>query len=104
MDNQRNYQAMFILNSRNQEETPEQITNDLKGVIESIGGKVTTENELGRIDFHRVTDRKEPSGHYSAISFSGPANTNQALKEKLRLDKRVKRIIVFSADDAGVAL
>lgn len=95
---------MFILNSRNQEETPEQITNDMKAVIESIGGKVTAENELGRIDFSRVTDRKEPSGHYVGISFSGPANSNQAIKEKLRLDKRVKRLIVFSADDAGVAV
>ncbi len=100
MSNTRNYQVVFILNTRNQNESANEVTSDLKGILKSLNAEVTGENSLGRLDFVRVTDRKEPNGHYVVLDFAGAPSTPSELKEKLRLDKRIKRVIVFSADAA----
>jgi small subunit ribosomal protein S6 len=100
MSNTRNYQAVFILNTRNQNESASEVTSDLKTILKSLGAEVTGENSLGRLDFVRVTDRKETNGHYVVLDFTGSPSSPAALQEKLRLDKRVKRVIVFSADAA----
>lgn len=102
MENKRNYQAVFILNTRNQEESAEEVTNNLKEILKSLGAEVLGENSLGRLEYARVLDRDETSGHYVGILFAGAPATPAALHEKLRLDKRVKRVIVFS-EQAAVA-
>lgn len=102
MENKRNYQAVFILNTRNQEESAEDITNNLKEILKSLDAEVLGENTLGRLEYARVLDANETSGHYVGILFAGAPTTPAALQEKLRLDKRVKRVIVLS-EEAAVA-
>ncbi len=100
MSNTRNYQAVFILNTRDQDESANEVTADLKQILKSLDAEVTGENSLGRLDFARVVDRKQPNGHYVTLDFTAGPAAPAALHEKLRLDKRVKRVIVFSADAA----
>lgn len=102
MENKRNYQAVFILNTRNQEESAEDVTNNLKEVLKELGAEVLGENVLGRLEFARVVNRHETSGHYVGLLFSAAPAVPAALQEKLRLDKRVNRVIVFS-EEAAVA-
>ena len=47
--------------------------------------------------FVRVTDKKFPAGIFVSMNFEGPSSAPQALKEKLRLDKTIYRILVQAA-------
>lgn len=90
----RSYKATFILDMRNYQNPVETLIERLTNVIQAVGGSVDKVTNLGQKDFARVTDRKFPAGIYVEINFSGPSEAPALLKEKLKLDKAVDRILV----------
>jgi len=94
--NNKKYKATFILDTRGYSESVESLIEKLKSVVESANAKITAVENLGQKTFVRTTDRKFPAGIYVQIEFEGPPTANSAIKEKLRLDKTVNRILIES--------
>ena len=90
----KNYRATFILNTRGYEEPVETLVEKLKGEVTAIGCEITQTQSLGRKDFIRVTDKTHTGDTYVQIDFAGPKGCAPALREKLRLEPTVKRILV----------
>ena len=91
--NNKKYTATFILDTRGYNEPVETLIEKIKGVIESVGGKVSSAENLGQKNFVRVTDRAFPAGIYVDFVYEGPSNINALIREKLRLDKTVDRVL-----------
>ena len=91
-----NYRASIILDVRGYSEPTETIIAKLTDTLKGLEGKVSEVKNLGQKDFVRVTDRKNPNGVYVQIEFSAPASAPVAFREKLRLDKTIKRILIQS--------
>ena len=92
--NNKKYKATFILDTRGYNEPVETLIEKLKGIIESAQCKIEKTENLGQRTFARTTDRSFPAGIYVEFSFEGPASANEQIKEKLRLDKTVNRVLV----------
>ena len=90
----RPYRATFILDTRNTEESIDDIIEKLSGVFAGIDCEVKKVDNKGQIDFVRVTDRNFPAGTYVLFDFEGPPSAPDKLKDKLKLDKTVYRILV----------
>ncbi len=95
--NNKKYNATFILDTRGYEESVETLIEKLKSVVESVGGKVESVDNMGSKQFVRTVDRKFPSGIYVTIVFSGSASVPAQIKEKLKLDKTVNRLMILAA-------
>ena len=93
----RNYRATFILDNRGKEESIDQIVEGVKKVIAEVKGEVSGVETVGKKDFARVTDKKLTGAHYVHVNFSGPADSPQHLREKLRLNGSVYRTFIQSA-------
>lgn len=90
----RPYKATFILNTRGVDSEIDAIIGELKEVITSLGGEVKREENLGRKEFIRVTDRNHTGDFYLQFDVDGPAGLNKSLQDKLRLERKVKRVFV----------
>ena len=90
----KSYEATFILDTRGSDQDVDAIIERLKAALTAIGGSVTSSENLGRYDFVRITDREHPADFYVRIFFDGPLNAGPLLREKLRLEKSVKRQLV----------
>jgi small subunit ribosomal protein S6 len=95
--NNNSYRATLILDLRGVTDPVEAVLARLKETLQSVGATVTRDESLGLKEFVRVTDRKNPNGIYVQISFDGPTTAPAAFREKLRLDRTVKRLLVQSA-------
>ncbi len=93
---QSNYRVTFILDTRGYQEPVETLVEKLKGVVVAIQGAIREVKNLGVREFTRVASQKFQSGHYVQIDFSGPAAAPAALREKLRLDRTVDRMLIES--------
>lgn len=91
-----NYRASVILDLRGYSEPAETAIAKLTDTVKAVEGTVGEVKNLGTKDFIRVTDRKNPNGVYVQIDFSAPATAPVAFRDKLRLDKTVKRILIQS--------
>lgn len=90
------YTATFILDTRSYQDPVETLIERLKGVMESVGCKIENVENMGQRTFARTTDKKFPAGIYVRINFEGSASANSQIKEKLRLDKTVNRVIILA--------
>jgi small subunit ribosomal protein S6 len=90
----RKYKATFILDNRGRQETLDQLVEELKREIAAVGGEVTGFESLGVRDFARPTNPKFLSAPYVVFEFSAPPSTPDRLREKLRLNPLVYRLIV----------
>ena len=91
------YRATIILDMRGHNESVEQIIGKLKETLAAVDATATADKSLGQKDFIRITDRKNPNGIYLQIHFDGPATAPLAFREKLRLDRTIKRIFIQTA-------
>ena len=94
--NNKKYKATFILDTRGYNEPVETLIENIKGVVESANCKILSVENLGQTTFARTTDRSFPAGIYIEVEFEGPATSNSVIKEKLRLDKTVNRVLVMA--------
>ncbi len=94
---QTNYKATFILNTRGVETNVEGIITTLKEAIAKAQGSVQEVKNLGRKDFVRLPSRNHLGDHYIEISFSGPRTISNTLRQSLRLEKTLNRVLVEAA-------
>ena len=94
--NNRNYRATFILDSRGQEDSVDQLIDGVKQEIAAVAGEISSIENLGRREFARVTDPKLAGATYVQVNFSAPASTPAQLRERLRLNHTVYRTFVES--------
>lgn len=90
---QKSYKSTFILDTRGVEEPVESLIDNLKSVIEGLGGTVKETENIGDRPFARTPDRTLASGIYVQIVFEAGPDLPAALNDKLRLDKKVNRIM-----------
>ncbi len=90
------YKTSIILDTREQEKTAQELLEDVKSALETIGATINREKDLGRREFVRVTDRNYTAGHYFELRLDAPESFVNDVQEKFRLDKVVYRIIVQS--------
>jgi ribosomal protein S6 len=89
-----NYKATFILDLRESEDDSAKVLAELNELLKSIGGEPSESQDLGMREFARAADRRFTQGHYVEIYFDGEGQVPATLKEKLKLDKRINRILV----------
>lgn len=92
--NTRNYRATFILDNRGQEDSVDQIIENVKQEVAAVSGEVSSVENLGRRDFIRVTNPKFPGGAYVQMNFTAPPTTPSQLHERLRLNRSVYRTFI----------
>lgn len=92
---QRNYQATFILDTRDNSESVDEIVSRLTETIRGIEGEVVKVHNHGIRDFARTPIRGFISAPYVQIDFTSGCTGPSTLKEKLRLDKTIDRVVVF---------
>lgn len=92
----RTYKTTVILDTRDQEKSVPELLEAVKEKLATIDAKVTAEDDLGRREFVRVTDRKFTAGHYYRLTIDGPASFADDVQKRFRLDNVVYRIIVQS--------
>ncbi|MBL4576165.1 MAG: 30S ribosomal protein S6 [Opitutaceae bacterium] len=90
----RNYKATFIIDTRNREETVEELTEGMKKEITALGGEVSETDDLGLQTFARATEKDFTEGNYTQIFFTGPADLPRKLQDNLRLNTVCNRVVV----------
>lgn len=93
---QNTYRATVILDLRGYAQPAETVIEKLKDTLKAVEATVSDVKNLGSKDFVRITDRKNPNGTYVQIEFAAPASAPAAFRDKLRLDKTIKRILIQS--------
>lgn len=91
------YKATFVLDTRGYDQPVETLIEKLTGLITSLDGKVEAVDNMGVKDFVRTPDRKFPSGAFVAFEISGSPALPAAIKEKLRRDRTVNRVLIQAA-------
>lgn len=92
MTTTRNYNAVFLLDLRGQEENSEQWGVTLQDTIKKLGGEPGEVKDRGHRNFERTPKRDFQAGTFLEIPFSGPPEAPAQLKEAFRLEKAVNRI------------
>ena len=95
---QKTYRATFILDTRHNDESVDEIVTRITQTIGTFDGEVSKVHNLGIKDFERPTVRGFESAPYVQIDFSSDPDGPATLKEKLRLDKTVNRVVIISND------
>ncbi|MDA0347084.1 MAG: 30S ribosomal protein S6 [Verrucomicrobia bacterium] len=90
------YKTSIILDTRDQVKTAQELFEDVKATLETLGATIIREIDQGRREFVRVTDRRFTAGHYFELRLEAPETFASDVQSKFRLDKVVYRIIVQS--------
>jgi small subunit ribosomal protein S6 len=93
----RTYTATFLLDTRGYTEPVDTLVARLRDAIIAVQGEVTKVENHGQRDFARPPTRSYPNGIYVTFTFTGPVSAPAALREKMRLDRNVNRVVVQSA-------
>ena len=96
-DNKRAYTATFLLDTRNYTDSVDTLIAKLRDTIIAVSGDITKVENHGLKEFARPPNRAYPNGIYVTFSFTGPISAPAALREKVRLDQHVNRVVVQSA-------
>ena len=94
LQKKRNYKLTVILDTRGYEAPVETIETMLADTLKELGGEVTALENIGRHDFVRITEKGHTGDTYLIVSASGDATLPGASQERVRLDKKVKRVMV----------
>lgn len=93
----RKYKATFVIDTRGREESLDQLVEKVKTDIASVHGQVTAVETLGQRDFARLSDGHLAAAPYVQVEFSAPIDGPKNLRERLRLNPVVHRVMVQSA-------
>jgi small subunit ribosomal protein S6 len=93
----RTYTATFLLDTRNYTEPVDNLVAKLRDAIIAVQGDISKVENHGLREFARPPTRAYPNGIYVTFSFTAPLTAPAALREKVRLDQHVNRVIVQSA-------
>lgn len=92
-----NYKATFILDTRNREESAEDLIEGLKAELVAAGGDITAVEDMGKKEFERAADRRYTAGTFVQFAATAPAGFPNAVLEKLRLNKLVSHKMIQKA-------
>jgi small subunit ribosomal protein S6 len=92
----RSYRATFILDNRENNESVDEIVTRITETIGSFDGEVDKVENLGVKEFARTAVRDFLSAPYVQVDFRSDTNGPVSLKEKLRLDKTINRVVITS--------
>lgn len=93
----RKYKATFVLDTRGREESLDQLVDKVKADITAAHGQVLAVESLGQRDFARLSDGHLAAAPYVQVEFSAPVDGPRHLRERLRLNPVVHRVMVQSA-------
>lgn len=93
---QRDYKATIILDSRGYDEPVETLIEKVTQNLTGLGANVTSSENLGRIDFIRVTNPNHTGDTYIKVEFSGEPSVPGSFHESVRLDRTIKRVVIES--------
>ncbi|MDR2576609.1 MAG: 30S ribosomal protein S6 [Puniceicoccales bacterium] len=89
----RKYKITVIFDTREQEESPDEMRRRLGTLMATLGAKVEEDKSLGIRDFSRCASRKFQSGAYAQYLVSAPSSFNGEFSKRLRLDKTIDRAL-----------
>ena len=92
--NKRNYLATIVYDSRGADGSSDEMISKLSEIIRQIDGEVKKVDNQGSHDFAYPQKGKAKSGVYLQFDLSGDSEMPTRLKEKLRLEKKVDRVVV----------
>ncbi len=87
------YEGLFILNTAGKEEGVKDALDKVSAEIVSAGGKVETVQKMEKKSFARIADKKNSSGFYANVIFSGTPTIIAQLRTKFTLSEDVFRVI-----------
>lgn len=76
--------------------TAEAQIEKVKTLLGTLGATIEDVKDLGVKDFVRVTNRRMPSAHYVQFDVAAATSLPVVFREKLRLDRSIKRILIQS--------
>ena len=93
-DKKRNYEATLVLDTRDSKESADAMISKMSEIIASLNGEVKKIDNLGTRALARPQDKDLPDAAYVKIDFEIGPEGPAAIKERLRLDKSVDRILI----------
>ncbi|MCD8284484.1 MAG: 30S ribosomal protein S6 [Opitutae bacterium] len=91
MNDLKKYRLNMIFDVRSV--TAEAQIEKIQKLLSSLGATLEETKDLGVKDFVRVTDRRMPNAHYVQFYVSAGTTLPVVFREKLRLDRTIKRIL-----------
>ena len=93
----RNYTATLILDTRESEESADAMISKLSEIIVHLDGEVKKVENLGSREIARPKARNLSSAVYVKIDFESDREVPSKIKEQLRLEKTIDRIMIEKA-------
>jgi len=90
----RNYSATIVIDPSGSEGSSNEMIPKLSEVIAQSDGEVIKVEELGQHDFSYPTRKNLLRGSYLQFEITGSPQTPEKIKEKLRLEKKVDRVLI----------
>jgi len=90
----RNYSATIVIDPSGSEGSSNEMIPKLSEVIAQSDGEVIKVEELGQHDFAYPTRKNLLRGSYLQFEITGSPQTPEKIKEKLRLEKKVDRVLI----------
>ncbi|MEC7800372.1 MAG: 30S ribosomal protein S6 [Verrucomicrobiota bacterium] len=89
-----NYLATIVFDPKGSDGSTDEMIPKLSEIIVSVDGEVQKVENQGSHDFAYPQKGKAKSGVYLQFDLSGDSEMPTRLKEKLRLEKKVDRVVV----------
>jgi len=96
-NDKRNYAATLVLDTRGSNESADAMISKISEIIATMNGEVKKVDNLGSRELARPQDKDLPDAAYVKIDFESGPDGPATVKEKLRLDKSVNRILIEKA-------
>jgi len=90
----RNYSATIVIDPSGSEGSSNEMIPKLSEVIAQSDGEVIKVEELGQHDFSYPTRKNLLRGSYLQFEITGSPQTPEKIKEKLRLENKVDRVLI----------
>ena len=92
--NKRNYLATIVYDAHGADGTSDEMIPRLSEIIRDAEGEVTKVENQGNHDFAYPQSKEMKSGTYLQFEISGDPEMPVRLKDKLRLEKKVDRVLI----------
>lgn len=93
---QKEYVATFILDTRQWREPVEALVKQIQSVITEMGAEILEVNDLGMKPFARHPRKDFIEAPYISMKCKGESSFNRVLQERIGLNPNVNRVIVES--------
>jgi ribosomal protein S6 len=90
----RKYSATIVIDPSGSEGSSSEMIPKISEIIAQSDGEVSKVTELGQHDFAHPIKKTLTRGTYLQFDISGSSQTPDKIKEKLRLEKKVDRVLI----------